>query len=67
MIGFKTKNSTYLLNESRKTVRGGVFGKQDHRYTHLKCIIGLPAEIILETGEKIVTSKVEEYLTVFNI
>ena len=62
MFGFKTKNSTYYMNQKDKTISGGFFGEQIVCYKNAQVIVGAPAIIDLENGDVIQTGIVKEYL-----
>lgn len=71
MIGFKTMNTTYTVSERTRMICGGRYIPTPRRYLSLRCIEGLPAEIVLagewdEKAEVITTSNVEKILTAMN-
>lgn len=62
MFGFKTKNSTYYMNQKDKTISGGFFGEQIVCYKNAQVIVGAPSIIDLENGDVVKTGTVREYL-----
>ena len=62
MVGFITKNSTYMVDKQRHLVTGGVFRDKWHKYAKLKAIAGTSAIIQLETGRVVKTSIVRTYI-----
>ncbi len=57
---FMTKNSTYTVNSTAKTIRGGVFGKYWTPYESIKLFQGTHALIELISGQTVVTSTVRK-------
>jgi len=62
MVGFRTKNSVYYVNEQNKTITGGIFKDRVLPYTQLIAIIGFKAQITLNDGSYFETSQVKSYL-----
>lgn len=58
MVGFRTNNSTYLVDQSRKQISGGIFGDRLFDYEKVVVILGNPAEITLKNGRVVRTSTV---------
>lgn len=59
MIGFKTNNSIYLVNQKEKQISGGAFKENIMDYDKAIVIVGLPAEIYLKDGRVVRTSTVK--------
>lgn len=55
---FKTNNSTYLVDQSRKQISGGIFGDRLFDYEKVVAILGAPAVITLKNGQVVHTSTV---------
>ncbi|MBQ6416380.1 MAG: hypothetical protein IJJ65_09045 [Butyrivibrio sp.] len=62
MVGFKTNNSIYLVNQEKKQISGGVFNGDIYNFDNATIIVGLPAEIKLSDGRYVRTSTVNQYL-----
>lgn len=62
MSGFKTRNSTYFVDNTRKCITGGIFGGKIQRFKEAIILIGFPAEIHLPDGNIVLTSTVQSYV-----
>ncbi len=62
MIGFRTRNSVYYVNEKEHIITGGLFEDDKKHYDEITAIIGFKGIIKLSDGTKIETSTVESYL-----
>lgn len=62
MIGFKTKNSTYYVDQYNKTVSGGYLGDKKVKYLRMQAMIGCNALIQLEDGRVVTTGLVTKYI-----
>lgn len=59
MIGFRTENSIYTVDQKGKKISGGIFGMNLVDYEKLVVITGDPAEIVLKNGNAYRTSTVK--------
>jgi hypothetical protein len=58
-IRFSTRNSTYVVDKTNRTIRGGVVGSHPARYTGIgDIVLGKNANVTLEDGRVIKTSPV---------
>lgn len=62
MVGFKTKNSVYMVNNKNKEITGGYFGDKWVKYKHLQAIVNNKAKIQLADGRIVTTGIVKEYI-----
>ena len=61
MVGFRTKNSTYIVDLKNKTISGGNFGQTTYVYEKAVIILGAPAEIVFKNNT-LRTSTVISYI-----
>lgn len=62
MVGFKTKSSTYYVDEANKTISGGYFGQNKVPYIHLHAMVGNKAYIKLLNGDLVTTGVIIKYI-----
>ena len=62
MVGFKTKTSTYYINQYTKEIWGGYFGDNKTPYVHLQAMQGTKARVKLHNGDVVETGIVREYI-----
>lgn len=62
MVGFRTKNSVYYINQYDRTITGGVLKDKVYHYYKLQAIIGCRAVINLTDGREITTGIVLGYV-----
>ena len=62
MSGFRTNNSVYTLDITKRTISGGALGQQIVPFIRATVLIGLPAEIELADGRFVRTSTVKSYI-----
>ena len=64
MIGFKTKNSEYYVDQVNNAITGGIFKDKWYKYVQLSAIVGARGYIVLVGGKVVTTGIIEKYLTV---
>lgn len=62
MVGFRTKNSEYHVDEEHKTITGGMFKEKLMPYKEVVAIPGFKAQITLSDGSYYETSQVVSHL-----
>ena len=62
MVGFKTANSTYYIDQINRTITGGIFKDNKYRYLEIQALIGRNGLVKLENGRVIRTGIIKRYI-----
>lgn len=70
MVGFVTEDGEkYFVNAKQRQITGGVFKNLEDvvLYEGMLCLVGMPAVVIRNGGERVELPKVVKYLTMKDV